>query len=268
MPENSLGLISWNICSENSDIDHALRSIVEKDVDVVCIQEVPWSGVRHLQKLSAYTIQYAKDFSRMFSRREHTYYLVIITKCEIVGEKKFKFKRLRRQSRAARKMHIKEGLEYHYIDIVWDGTALRIFNVHFDAYGGPKRRIDQFKTVVNSFDPERLNIICGDLNCGDPGVPAGRFIKACVQLHYGISSEESWMVESAIFEQMFRQFGLQNALGNCVTFPSTFSQLDFILIPQGADINATVISKNPGSDHYPVSAEVTIGSVEKENIQN
>ena len=267
MQKRPLKVLSWNVWHDHKDPHKALKFIEESDADIVCLQEVSEEALEVFKTSLVYQeIVNAEDCSRVIAREKHICYLVILSKHAIIKSEKFKFKRSLRD----RTKRVKEALEGHCVDIIFGNKTIRVLNVHLAAYVGPKQRIAQFKRVLEHRSQNSVNIIGGDLNCGDPKIPfthriIGRLIKLVVQRWFGISWDESWLDEDAAFKSEFENCGLRNALGDldeCITFPSTFSQLDFILVPLEIDFRASVIADTYGSDHYPIRTEIDIPELE------
>jgi len=255
-------VLSWNIWSENKNIDEIISFIKREDADFICLQEAALEVLEELEKLSCYSIIHAHDFFYEKSGINIPTFLVVLSKFRVVGHERIALKKGRERPLWARLFGWDESREYQYVDCRTPAGDLRIINAHLESCASPRRRRRQFRNVLRSVNPLKLTIVCGDFNVWGKwyfNIFAGLFVD------YNWQDWEEWhMSEQTKFHSLVERFGFHNACGPCITYPQfvqTVDQIDYILVPSNSKeriISTTVFEDTVGSDHRPLIAEIEI----------
>jgi endonuclease/exonuclease/phosphatase family metal-dependent hydrolase len=251
-------LITWNISAFNKDIEKALSSILSYDPDILCIQELPQSGVDYLKQLSNYEMVYSLDTEVDISSKNA--FLVILTKYKIIGTGTHEYGKDRISSPfvwcSEKLFGRKRENKSLYIDIDTVSGIKRVHTLHLTWPVGPKTRIQQFLNFLDSAKPDKTHLILGDLNVFGK---IGNNILAYIPFGYALN--ELFMYEKSIFQDLFEKYGWQNPFDGTIssTWPWNLSgaQLDYILIPKDATVKHKYLFKETyGSDHRPQLLEI------------
>jgi len=253
-----LNILDWNVWSEHPNCEKVVEFILEQDADVVCLQEVSVGLLERLSVLENYSHVFAVDHTQEKNSSVKTFYLVILTKFNIESHRVCEFRKRKHKSLYAHHIGVEEGVEYHYIDIFYNSTLLRVFNIHLDAYSNPRRRLQQFTTICHSFNRQVLNIVCGDFNIASNWY-VGAFNRVIGRHLFGFWSKRNLKInERAFFERKFEKARLKSVFKDITTFPSLLLQLDDILIPENCEVLKKSIFAAIGSDHYPIDVDVEV----------
>lgn len=247
-------IVSWNVWSENASFLQVTRFIKSQKADVICLQEVSHKLLKKLRKLSGYTLAQAIDFYYVLEKRKKTpYYLVILSKLPFITQETFFIPTVQYDSILSQLFGLEECIEGQYVDVVWKGKSVRIFNVHFQCYVRPKIRIEQFQSVVDQFHPESRNIICGDFN-----TYGFWHFNLVVGWVHNYSWEEFFSSEKDLLIEMLKKHKLVNIFNWQSTHPWLQTQLDFIVTQKRIKVSKSVIFPDTyGSDHQPLRVQLT-----------
>ncbi|MBI2122368.1 MAG: hypothetical protein HYT98_04590 [Candidatus Sungbacteria bacterium] len=221
--------------------------------DVICLQEFPIQDLKKLNLLTAH-LYFEEEFLVYNNSRKKPdrMYTVIISNTPIQNKGVIKHKNYYEDITKQDDRYQDFRADSMYADIDIGERKLRIFNVHFRCVAGPYHRLSQFREVLENFNPQRENIVCGDLNTfGHP------VINIFVWKYFGFKIREFFINEKTILRATFDLNKLQNPFRGLLTFLKFPMQLDYILLP-----NITkIISKRRflnsyGSDHLPISVEI------------
>lgn len=247
----NLKLLDWNVYVSNNEIERVLEFLLRENADVVCLQEVSPRLLETLTRETSYSLFKARDAYHKMDGDRNPSFLVLLTRHRVVGADAIVFKKQKKRSLLVRILGFEEGLEFQYADILCGEKCVRIFNTHLECVASPKRRMAQFNEVTRIFQ-KSMNIVCGDLN-----IFRGRYAFA-LRLLLG-SWDELWDREHEFFGRVFGMHALRNIFEGAITHDFTRSQLDYVLVPEGAEvISQTVLSDSVGSDHRPMVVELRI----------
>jgi endonuclease/exonuclease/phosphatase family metal-dependent hydrolase len=249
-------IVSWNLWCKNRFQVRSIHRLLQDQPDILCLQEVNPKTVTVLEGLENYDCLVASDYFNSKKGQMSEYKLVILLRrqtIQLVKHQILDIRHLTRHSLWDKMNRWQESLEYHFVDIMTSGGAMRVFNVHLEIGAGPKLRFEQFEFVLKNLAGHGRNIICGDFNIFAKwyfnlvfGLPLG------YKWHEVVTNERSW------FESKFRKFGFTNPFRHQVTYPFYKHQLDHILVPNSLEIReAKVIKKLHNSDHYPILLKLT-----------
>lgn len=172
------------------------------------------------------------------------HYLVILTKIPVCHHFCDYLDSAPPKSFLAKKHQIQSVRQFHYVDLVWQGTKFRIFNLHLEVAVGPRRRLAQFDNLVKNFGVNN-NLICGDFNIFPHPIGSlfvGWAASFCLS-DYATN-------ERKVFEIKFKKLNLHNVFAKKITYPKYKLQLDHILIPKNLKvIEKRMEKKLSQSDH-------------------
>ncbi len=242
-------VLSWNVWSENTSLSEAFMFVKRQNADVICLQEVSKQFLKKLQKLEGYTIVSAIDFYYVQSKRKKTpYFLVILSKIPIVQHQVFSIPTIQYDSILSQLFGLEECVEGQYIDLLYKGITVRLFNVHFQCYVRPKVRLAQLKGVLRYFSKHGNNVICGDFNTF-----GFWHFNVVVGWVYNYSWDEFFLSEKELVEEQLLKRGLVNIFNWETTYPWLGTQLDFIVTPKKLKVEKKkIFSQTYGSDHQPL----------------
>jgi len=246
-------ILSWNIYKDNKKIPDAIEFLKNKKFDIICIQEFPKQDLDKLNSLAAQYI-FADEYVAYNNLRKKPdrMYTVIISNVPIKNHATIKHKEYYEDVSLRDKRYQDFRADSIYADIDVGERKLRVFNVHFKCVAGPYHRLSQLREVLENFNYERENIICGDLNTfGHP------MINIFVWKYFGFKIRELFVNEKTILKVTFDLNKLQNPFRRSLTFLKFPTQLDYILLPN----TTKIISKQKflqsyGSDHLPICVEI------------
>lgn len=252
-------IISWNVWVKNIDSAGNLRRLMDEfDADVYCLQEVTKELLEQIHDLEFQILDYIYcfDYRKYKDGYYQNYYLVILSKYKIENPKinKISINHLTKRSLWDRLMKWDESIEFQYADIRIEGTWLRIFNIHLELSAGPNLRLNQFRQVLDYFEDEAINVVCGDFN-----VYAKPSLNFLIGWAMGFRLVEYVIHERKKFDEMFENHNLINVFEGEITFAERKLQLDHILIPDDVEIlDSEVVENTFGSDHFPLITEIDI----------
>lgn len=268
---------SWNVYSSNQKIEQAAAFIEHSHADVLCLQEVPPALMERIQLMS-FHVHRGLDTTRRMKKsgREMQDSTVILSRHPIIeyGNHKLPFSpQSPLEARFSRSFTTTNEFDFLFRDereaisavIDVNGQEVRVFCVHLTFYG-PPRREREFTRILQAIDPQRPNVICGDLNVfEDPALKLYINWRVSSTPCQSIWQSTPFFNERARFEEQFAGAGLINPLRHQVTHEVTRagytarSQLDHILIPAGARVHEASVHENSvGSDHRPVTVEFSL----------
>lgn len=258
-------IFSWNMLYRNKRLTEALRFITETDFDIFCLQEVPEPFLNTLRALPYHMI------SRQDAQKEDTQgavrmYHVVLSRFPIRGQGAIPFpdywQTLPWRSRLFialmpdplfAKVGARSGI---WADIERAGGLVRVFSLHL-VLAQPSWRLEEFERAMAERIPNRPTIVCGDFNILEkPHITPLNWI-----LGASLSDALFFTRERATIEQRFTEHALANPLRGENTHPLSRSQLDHILVSRHFRVeHASVIAERYGSDHHPISAEISTNS--------
>lgn len=250
-------IYSWNVYFRSRSLNKAFEYIKKLDFDVLCLQEVPENFLKRLQALPFHFV--SNPDVTFFSRRKvETIHTVILSRHPIAASGTITFSDITLPRRASLALKARSGWSGFrdrgavYADINTGKATIRIFSLHL-TLTSPSDRKNEFERV-KSFIPENFpTILAGDFNIIEHSLikPLNWFTGAT------LSESVPWHRERKHSEKRFKEIRLKNPLRGKVTHRFSHSQLDHILVPEGATIvKAEVIKQTYGSDHHPVFVEI------------
>lgn len=244
----SMKILSWNVSRKSNSCP--LKDVLKEEIyDVICLQEVNEVFITELKSnLYNYTIYTAKEVLET-KKSTHELFLVTLIKSEVINTASFSHEAYNSRFYHITKRRI--SIEYSYVDFSINGTFCRIFNCHLQCVASPSFRLAQFKGILKEFENNYHNIICGDLNT---------FYKPYLfmigpALNY--KKTDYFINEKKIFSTFE---SLKNPLYNKNTSIYKTGQLDYILVPKYARVNAAHVLKSLRytSDHYPICTDILL----------
>lgn len=221
--------------------------------DVICLQEFP---IEYLEKLSSLFSHYIfeKELLVYKNGRKKTtrVYTVTISRIPIKNTDVIQHKEFYEEGAKRERRYRNFRAHSIYADIDVGKRKMRIFNVHFKCVAGSHHRFSQFREILHHFDPERENIICGDLNTFSRPI-----INIFIWKYFGLKVKELFIHEKKSLKRIFDLHKLKNPFENFVTFLKFPVQLDYILLPTLTKmISKRRFLRRRGSDHFPISVEI------------
>lgn len=254
---------SWNMLFANKKLDQALEFVRGTDADVFCLQEVPEPMLEMLKQLP-YELSYRSDMVKLFPSGPVPSYNVILSRYPITnrGEVTYPdywpllplrartFVRLMRPFRFS-KIRDRGGL---YADVQSKQGPVRVFNLHL-VLAHPAWRLKEFELAMVERTPGMPTIVCGDFNVLES--PKATLLNWMFGGNVG--DVFFWRRERIVIEQRFVAHELANVHAGKRTHPFSRSQLDHILVSNDCSAeNARVVPQLHGSDHLPITAEITL----------
>lgn len=275
-------IITWNLWNKNPDQIGSIKNLINKETDIICLQEVMLETVNYYQKfclesqenqriLQSLEKVYSNQISnsnnqnsnsqkentwQIFTALDHRdsqnqHYLVILTRlpifnyfCDYLDQKPPK-------SFLAKRYKIQSIRQFQYIDLLQNNKKIRIFNTHLEIAIGPTRRLAQFESLVKHFGLEN-NIICGDFNIF-PHPIGSLFVGWAASFSLGDYKTN----ERKKFEIIFKKLGLCNIFAKKITYPKYKLQLDHILTSNNLlIIDKKIEKKTTFSDHYQLYCQI------------
>lgn len=256
-------IYSWNMLFRNRERDRVLDFVSKSDFDIFCLQEVPGSFLPRLKELP-YHIAYAVDMERLFPYKPIMTYNVILSRYEIAGQHAIPFPdyqdilplRTRIAVQLLRMVHFSKIRNRNGIvaDLRTPSGLLRVINLHL-ILAHPDWRLQEFECAMVERDVTKPTIVCGDFNILErPHIAPLNWI-----LGGRVTDALRYTRERTTIEKRFVAHELVNALRGQRTHSVSRSQLDHILVSSHFAIkDARVLPERYGSDHHPISVEVTI----------
>lgn len=253
-------IYSWNMFCFNTRQNAAFNFISEADFDVFCLQEVPASFLKRLETLGLPVVS-GSDSIRIEKGKWVSHYTVILSTHPIVKSGAITFPSLRTPLRTKIFETVKpkgywktagKGSVWADIDFPQIGRA-RVFSLHL-TLSSPSNRRTELELVAKLFPRDFPAVLAGDFNVIDHV-----FFRSFNWI-LGSSLKEShpWHNEREHIEERFAHYKFKNPLRGKITHGFSRSQLDHILVPEGFSVtDAAVIKKTYGSDHRPVSVELS-----------
>lgn len=240
-------IISWNVFSQNENIDAFISFVRETNADIYAFQELTEKHLAAIQTFRGYTFHKALDFIE----RQEPAYLGIMTRlpCRapmVIGHN---VKRRLSPSWIGRQYGWRECIESLSI-LVKDGEqCVRIINAHLACAASPRIRMSQLQQISQHFGSNRNIVLCGDFNTF--ARPWYNFI---IGWFYGFGIQDIWTNENNLLNTFSTTHSMSRAFVNVVTFPRLRLHLDNMLV-KGLRINKSSVELNThGSDHRPIIA--------------
>ncbi len=246
----------------NRKLERALKFIRTTPYDVLCLQEVPEILLTKLKKLPL-SIAYRYDMVQHFRSGDITTYNVILSphtienQDEIVFPDYWTFLPLRTKlflyllrPFKFTKASNRGGL---YADLRIGTNLVRVFNLHL-ILAQPTLRLREFENAMTERDRTVPTIVCGDFNILES------FRSTPLNWMFGGKFSDSLFRhrERTEIEKHFVSHELVNVLRGKNTHPISRSQLDHILISHDLSVShASVLPDRIGSDHHPISANIS-----------
>lgn len=246
----------------NRELDRAFEFISKSDFNIFCLQEVPEAFLERLKKLP-YFISYRIDVERLFKEGTLPNYIVTLSKYPLSNQGEIPFPeywhllplRTRLFVRLMKpfgfsKIRNRGGF---FVDIDLSGTTIRLFNLHL-ILAQPAWRLKEFELAMAERDSSLPTIVCGDFNTIEaPHISILNWI-----LGGKVSDAFLHRRERTDINKHFVQHELINTLASSITHQLSRSQLDHILVSHSFSIkNASVVADRFGSDHHPISVEIS-----------
>jgi len=246
-------ILTWNVYKKNRRINRAIAFLKKQKADIICLQEFPAKHIDLLKKLDAHVAVCDEVLVYKNKRRRPVkLYSVIISRFPIKEQTIIAHKKRYEETRKIKDKYAYFQADSFYVDIDTNEGEFRIFNTHLKCVAGPNHRLAQFKEIVEHLSGERQNIICGDFNTF-----ARPLVNILLWKLFGYKVQEIKINETKNLTALFEAHGLKNPLEKQVTFWKFPVQLDYILVPSGADVKAKRTFLRPyGSDHFPLLLEI------------
>ncbi|MBT3721586.1 endonuclease/exonuclease/phosphatase family protein [archaeon] len=247
-------IVTWNMEVTNKHFKQGFEYIFNQNPDVVCLQEVSNQGLDYLKNTKFKVHNVCNAIGK--NQKMHK---VILTKNASKNHQTFitfnkNIKRTTIRKIILKTLGISELFHNaHYVDL---GNNLRIFNLHQDAYAGPKKRIEQFEAVTNEFHPEKHNIVCGDFNSY-----GNLFFNSLLFPAINMPLNELKINEKKGLYKIFKKHNFQDIFKGHVTWPLLGArlQIDHMLIPNKIKVNSKEVVKNRfTSDHRMLIADINL----------
>ncbi len=228
----SLTMMSWNVyfddISGKTRYENIIKSIIETDPDILCLQEVTNQFINQLTnnpQLKKYT------FSNTQGRKN--YRNITLSKIKPIQS-------------GIIKLSSNMNREAPFIKIQFEHKSLSIINLHLDSMPNDTAlRIKQLKQVLKYTKNEKPLLLCGDMNFGNDDYE-NTFINATFKDTAKADTTKTYNVD-------------RNQLARKTKFIFEKSRrLDRILI------KGNIISSNyhvlilPYSDHYPIISTLSL----------
>jgi endonuclease/exonuclease/phosphatase family metal-dependent hydrolase len=270
--KTEITVVSWNMLDRNKHLDRAFDFIQSLEADMICMQEVPAIFLEKLKSHFPY-VSAARDRSHLVhiwsrSKSVTTEYNVLVSKYpiteqrtyEAVSAAKWSFRQWVFQLAVHVALKWSGGPEYDRevlscsVDV--QGKTIGVTVTHL-LLENPTTRTNEFKTIAKRLPTDIPNIICGDFN-----IIESWYVKPINFFRAGtIASAMPWANERKSIEKLFATANLQNPLRGLITHRVSRSQLDHILVPEGAEVLSREVIKNAhGSDHNPVRVTLSLHS--------
>ncbi|MBT3464780.1 hypothetical protein HOD20_01435 [archaeon] len=252
-------VISWNVSIDNKKQIKTIKKALDTDADIICLNEISKKNVEFLKTIDKYNFHYGISFR---GKNEHkNIYMGILSKYPFLNSKFFSFET--EFGTTMWNLFVNKHLGAHkvqegqYVDIVINSKEIRIFNFHLPITCGPKKRIEQFKKIVNNINENMSNIFCGDFN------NYGKwYLNIFTHPLFSQKINEVFTNEKKTFEKLFKQHELNNIFNGISTWPKLGFiniQIDHILTPHWVNvISKEVLKKTYGSDHRMLMTELDI----------
>jgi endonuclease/exonuclease/phosphatase family metal-dependent hydrolase len=254
-------VISYNIYRHNKQLNNVFNFLQTSNADIICLQEVPKIFLNKLQtdNPNKYYINYSNEYFIKSKKNKHKsilLYNVILSKSkpekikEIPHLEHDKFPIYYQWINKYDNLDIK-GL---YIDITNSKQKYRIFNSHLECVASPNFRINQFKNLYTHKALNRKNIFTGDYN-----VFASPLLSIFVGIFSGYKPKDYTIIEKNQFKKLFETLNLKNIFHRKRTFKTFPFQTDFIVTDKQIIFDKPTVHKKElnGSDHFPISVEIT-----------
>ncbi|MDB5195105.1 MAG: hypothetical protein JWO84_289 [Parcubacteria group bacterium] len=254
-------IYSWNVLCYNRQIDTVADHIETLDFDVLCLQEVTPHLLGRLKEMP-FHLAYHLDVIRIFKRgRKMHNYVAILSKHPLVHTGTLQFFDFPFPLHTRAFISLMPFLKLNfvtergaiYVDVPFGTGTLRIFSVHLTLWG-PHNRAKEFEAVIGHVEPDQPTVIGGDFNVIEYGP------MKILNWLFGAPIRQGmpWYPERDLFEERFANAGFKNPLRGTITHKFSKSQLDHILVTENIRVtDATVHPESYGSDHQPISIEIT-----------
>ena len=244
-------VITWNLWNKNPDQFTSIKFLMDLGAEVICLQEVLLETIIRLQSFANSPENKDEKGSKwqVFQALDHRdattqHYLVILTKIPVCRHFCDYLDSTPPYSFLAKRHKIQSVRQFHYVDLIYQNTKFRIFNIHLEVAVGPRRRLLQFDNLVKNFG--ETNVVCGDFNVF-PHPLGNLFLGWAASFSLGDYTTN----ERKKFEEKFKKLNLNNVFRKRVTYPRYKLQLDHILVPKNMEIlEKKVGKKTTSSDHY------------------
>jgi len=260
-----LTIVNWNVYSHNrrlSEVRDAILNIHNPKPDIICLQEVPDSLLDTLHALDGYRMITAEDYCERENGKKYMYYIATLSRCHTETERVFSYKKTLLRSFVTWAGNLEEGKQFLYIDILYNGVPLRIFNVHLNAFAKSQRRLRQFRMVCRRRSNKKRNIMCGDFNISDRWLVGKLRLLDEFAVTGRISFKDLRIQEYEAFAHRLQIMGSKSVFKNCVTRPSWLVdlQLDDVVVPQEVKVREVYVHKENlyGSDHCLLRVQLEI----------
>lgn len=255
-------LLTWNIKRDNKNLkkntkrfnsDKIIEGIKDFDADVICLQEVPQNLLRSIKKameVEGYKMfqcaEYRRPSKNLFTK------MVILSRTKIEGDGIVSHRDDMFASLHIRLQNEQQSMESMYVDVMAGEKKVRIFNTHLPLSVPPRVRMQYLDSILDAFDKDCENVICGDFN------PVAKFpFSMFWGWAHSYRLRDYLAYEPLMVRKKVKQADLTSLFRFKCTHPVTRQQLDYILAPKTLDIKEKkVIRKRYKSDHKPLLVEL------------
>ncbi len=257
-------IYSWNMLFKNAEQERAFDFIEQSDFDIFCLQEVPEEFLARLKERFP-NISYAVETARTFAGVRGVQYLVTLSRWPIAESTAIPLAPRAAPAHVRSEIFVRlmmalrlwgrgSGARHNLrTDIVLPDTrTVSVYNLHLPLKH-PAWRVEEFEYSLAGRGLQSPTIVCGDFNIIEsPHITILNWL-----LGGTFADAFFWKRERTAAEKRFAEHRLHNPLRSQSTHPTSYSQLDHILLsPDFTVKKARVIRDRHGSDHRPIFVEI------------
>src|SRR5688572_27920077 len=223
-------IISWNVLTQNENIEKGLDFIFEQNPDVICLQELPQNILEKLESSKQWNITSVIDFHHLKTNTNS--YVAILSKVPVDNTGRFVYFGKKINSIYSNIVYkawakIVEMHEAIYVDINLGNTEYRIVNAHLSCSTNTRNKLSQLEKVLNLRNTPGHTIMCGDFN-----LIGNNLINKLIGWIREYSLEDYKIDEVNSVIKLFNKYGFTNIFKGKSTISNLnhkMFQLDYIL---------------------------------------